>query len=249
METRRTEILNVSRLSRSFGKLAVLQEVTFSIYSGEIICLLGPSGCGKTTLLRLLAGLIPLQQGTVRFNGSGESLPGGLTEVGMVFQEPRLLPWRTAASNVALPFELKGVPMTGEVKQRIEGALSMVGLGDFRSSYPHELSGGMRQRVSLARALATNPKILFMDEPLAGLDIHTRQEFVEQILRIWTEKKITLLWVTHDLPEAIRVADRILVLSKRPGTVLATIPVPHPRQEPAGPEQTELEADLRKLFE
>ena len=183
METRRTEILKISHLSRSFGKLSVLKDVNFSIYSREIICVLGPSGCGKTTLLRLLAGLIPFDEGQVSLNGS-ETIGRRLTqlETGMVFQEPRLLPWRTVFANVALPFELMGTAIDAAVKQTISGALELVGLSDFAGNYPHELSGGMRQRVSLARALATNPGMLFMDEPLTGLDVHSRGEFMEQIL-------------------------------------------------------------------
>ena len=251
METGRTDILKISHLSRSFGNLAVLKDVTFCVYSREILCLLGPSGCGKTTLLRLLAGLIPFDEGQVSLNGSetaGRRL--NQPEIGMVFQEPRLLPWRTAFANVALPFELMGSAIDAAVKQTVNGALAQVGLPDFTGSYPHELSGGMRQRVSLARALATNPRMLFMDEPLTGLDVHSRREFLEQILRIWGDKRITLLWVTHDLQEAIRIADRIIDLSRRPGTVVATLPVPHPRRdEPGGPEELALETTLRKLFE
>jgi len=250
METRGTEVLKISRLSRSFGKLSVLNEVSFSVFSGEIICLLGPSGCGKTTLLRLLTGLLPFDPGSISLPGS-ETRDGRvcLPEIGMVFQEPRLLPWRTAFANVALPFEMRGQPVDAAVRRSVETVLAQVGLTDFAGSYPHELSGGMRQRVSLARALVTNPRMLFMDEPLSGLDVHTSREFVEQILRIWNEKHITLLWVTHDLPEAIRIADRIIVLSKRPGTVVAEIPVPHPRREQPGEDEMKLEAELRKLFE
>jgi NitT/TauT family transport system ATP-binding protein len=251
METGRTEILKISHLSRSFGKLAVLKDVNFSIYSREILCVLGPSGCGKTTLLRLLAGLIPFDEGQVILNG-GETAGRRLNqlETGMVFQEPRLLPWRTVFANVALPFELMGTAIDTGVKQTISGALELVGMPDFTGNYPHELSGGMRQRVSLARAMATNPRMLFLDEPLTGLDVQSRSEFMEQILRVWEDKRITLLWVTHDLREAIRIADRIIVLSRRPGTVVATLPVRHPRREQSGgPEELELEATLRKLFE
>ena len=250
METGRTEILKISHLSCSFGKLSVLKDVNFSMYSREIICVLGPSGCGKTTLLKVLAGLIPFDEGQVILNG-GETV-GRLfnqLETGMVFQEPRLLPWRTAFANVALPFELMGTAIGSTVKQTISDALGLVGLSDFAGSYPHELSGGMRQRVSLARALATNPGMLFMDEPLTGLDVHGRGDFMEQILRIWGDKRLTLLWVTHDLREAIRIADRIIVLSRRPGTVVATLPVLHPRSEQSlGTEELELETTLQQLF-
>ena len=250
METARTEILKISHLSRSFGKLPVLKDVNFSIFSGEIICLLGPSGCGKTTLLRLLAGLIPFQEGSISLNGN-ETKTGRLNHsgIGMVFQEPRLLPWRTAYANVALPFELRNISLASSVKQGIEEVLARLGLSDFSGSYPHELSGGMSQRVSLARALVTNPRILFMDEPLTGLDVHSRRDFLEQILSIWNDTNITLLWVTHDLQEAIGIADRIIVLSKRPGTVLATIPVPHPRKKERGTAEMDLETNLRRLFE
>jgi NitT/TauT family transport system ATP-binding protein len=249
MATGRTEILKITDLSKSFGKLSVLKNVNFSIESGEIVCLLGPSGCGKTTLLRLLAGLLPLQEGRVQLNGSETAGMRLKAEVGMVFQEPRLLPWRTASGNVTLPFELRRHFIDSHVKNSVSMALETVGLKDFAASYPGELSGGMRQRVSLARALVMDPKILFMDEPLTGLDVHSRKDFIEQILQVWSEKMVTFLWVTHDLQEAIHIADRIIVLSKRPGTVVATFQVPNPRQTGTGKPEFDLETKLRKLFE
>jgi ABC-type nitrate/sulfonate/bicarbonate transport system ATPase subunit len=251
METCRTEILKVEDLSKSFGKLSVLKDVSFSIYDGEMVCLLGPSGCGKTTLLRMLAGLLPFDRGGVSINGKDiHNKQLYHQDVSMVFQEPRLLPWRNAANNVALPFELSETPLNYEAKQAVASALELVGLVDFSTSFPHELSGGMRQRVALARALATNPRILLMDEPLTGLDVRTRGELQDEIIRIWSQKKMSLLWVTHDPQEAIYLADRIIVLSGRPGNVKAILPISlaRPRQR-MSPDMLNLEKDIRALFE
>jgi ABC-type nitrate/sulfonate/bicarbonate transport system ATPase subunit len=251
METCRTEILKVDDLSRNFGKLSVLKDVSFSIYDGEMVCLLGPSGCGKTTLLRMLAGLLPFDRGGVRINGKDiRSKQPYHRDVSMVFQEPRLLPWRNATDNVALPFELSEGTLSPEAKNAVENALELVGLADFTKSFPHELSGGMRQRVALARALATNPRILLMDEPLTGLDVRTRGELQDEIIRIWSQKKMSLLWVTHDPQEAIYLADRIIVLSGRPGNVKAILPISlaRPRQR-MSPDMLNLEKDIRALFE
>ncbi len=174
METRRTEILRIEGLSKNFGKLTVLKDVSFSIAEGELIAVLGPSGCGKTTLLRAVAGLVPFDGGRVLVRG--KDVAGHQSgDIGMVFQEPRLLPWRTTRGNVRLPFELAG--QTSGVDEAVTSALELVGLTEFADAYPHQLSGGMKSRVSLARALATEPGILLMDEPLTGLTCAPKKSF------------------------------------------------------------------------
>jgi len=248
VETGRAEILKVNGISLKFGELEVLEDINFSVYAGEVVCILGPSGCGKTTLLRIIAGLIPRREGSVLLNGreSGKSAPQGL---GMVFQEPRLLPWRTAAGNVELPFELAGAGLGETEHQSVASALAQVNLADFAGSYPHQLSGGMRQRVSLARTLVTNPEVLLMDEPLTGLDVCTREELQDEIIRIWQARQVSLLWVTHDPEEAVYMADRVIVLSNRPTRVQAILEtgLGRPRLRNS-PEIAALEQQVRRLL-
>ena len=247
-EGRSGEALSVSHLAKSFGRLAVLKDVSLSVGAGEFVCVLGPSGCGKTTLLRCIAGLIPCDGGAVAVDGQPVR-QRGLAEagIGLVFQEPRLLPWRTAAENVRLPAELRGAKHNDEA---VQSALKLVGLADFASAYPHELSGGMRQRVSLARALATHPRILLMDEPLTGLDVRTREELQDEISRIWAEVGMSLLWVTHDPEEAAYLADRIIVLSTRPTVVRGAMEVrlPRPRERRSASERA-LVGEIRSLLQ
>jgi ABC-type nitrate/sulfonate/bicarbonate transport system ATPase subunit len=214
------------------------------------VCILGPSGCGKTTFLRIIASLIPFDQGTIRV-GNQDILKNRdyLKDIAMVFQEPRLLPWRTARENVRLSLELKKGNIDDQDKQGIENAIALVGLSQFGSAFPHELSGGMRQRIALARALVTQPKILLMDEPLTGLDLRTREELQDEIINIWTKKRITLVLVTHDSEEAIHLADRIIVLSSRPTHIKGVIAVPLARpRERNSTVINELKAEIRKLF-
>lgn len=248
METQRSEALTIAHLAKSFGRLAVLRDISLSVCAGELVCVLGPSGCGKTTLLRCIAGLIPFDSGAVAAYGR-QLKQRELTKqgVGLIFQEPRLLPWRTAEENVHLPFELRS---TASDEEAIGAALALVGLTDFARSYPHQLSGGMRQRVALARALATNPRLLLMDEPLTGLDVRTREELQDEIIRIWAQKGMSLLWVTHDPEEAVYLADRIIVLSKRPTEVkgILEVPLERPRQR-MSEDVRRLEMGIRSLFE
>lgn len=246
METTGNIVLEVNNLSHVFGKLKVIEDISFDVKSGEVVCVLGPSGCGKTTMLRIIAGLMAVRHGRIRC--CGESL-SNRQDIGVVFQEPRLLPWRTAAGNVALPFELAGNRTAGSETGLVGKALDIVNLSDFKNSYPHQLSGGMRQRVSLARALVTNPRILLMDEPLTGLDVTTREELQEEIIRIWRDKKMSLLWVTHDPEEAVFMADRVIVLSKRPTTIktILHISIPRPRSRTAY-EFVTAEQELRRLL-
>ncbi len=250
METQRNQVLKIEDLSFNFGKLEVLKNISFTVFLGELVCILGPSGCGKTTLLRTLAGLVDASSGRMVF-GEKQSFnnTGRIDEIAIVFQEPRLLPWRTSRDNLKLPFELNKNHLDKEDERMIDSTLALVGLSDFACSYPHELSGGMRQRVSLARALVTNPRILFMDEPLTGLDVHTREELQLEIIRIWNTKRISLIWVTHDPGEAIFMADRIIVLSNRPTVVKKIINVGHgrPRNRNSN-EMMVLEQQIRSLL-
>jgi ABC-type nitrate/sulfonate/bicarbonate transport system ATPase subunit len=250
METGRTEILKVEHLCHSYDRLEVLEDITFSVYQGEIVCILGPSGCGKTTLLRILAGLVPSRQGSVKLLGHdmGENA-ASRQHIGMVFQEPRLLPWRTTTDNVGLPFELRGEERGEAEEAAISAALNMVSLPEFTSAFPHQLSGGMRQRVALARALVTNPAVLLLDEPLTGLDMRTREELQDEITAIRAQTRKSMIWVTHDPQEAVYLADRIIVLSGRPASIRGMLEVysPHPRLR-SDPAAAAMETRIRALF-
>jgi NitT/TauT family transport system ATP-binding protein len=250
METTGTEALVVKDLRKGFGPLGVLGGISFSVGRGELLCILGPSGCGKTTMLRIAAGLIPFDSGTVLINGDDiRKNRDCLKNVSVVFQEPRLLPWRSARQNVYLSFELRKDRRDGRDLAAVDKALALVGLSEFTGSYPHELSGGMRQRVSLARAIVTEPEILLMDEPLTGLDLRNREELQDEILRIWSQKKVTLVLVTHDPAEAIHMADRIIVLSARPARIKGIINVSIPRPRPRDSSTVrEMENTIRGLF-
>ena len=247
METGRAEVLSIDGLSKNFGVLPVLNAISFKIFEGELIAVLGPSGCGKTTLLRSVAGLLPFSSGRILVKGldvAGMQSP----DIGVVFQEPRLLPWRTTYENIRLPFELNRNHT--EVDDAIDSALDLVGLSEFKDAYPHELSGGMRSRAALARALAPDPRILLMDEPLTGLDVKTREELQDEIIRIWEKKRISLLWVTHSPEEAVYLADRIIILSGRPTRIkdVLSIEIPRPRSRHGG-KIDELNDRIRELFQ
>ena len=247
METGGNDVLRIEHLTKSFGRLVVLKDLSFSVAEGELVCVLGPSGCGKTTLLRAIAGLIPFNSSHIWIYGE-EPVYGKSRNIGMVFQEPRLLPWRNIIDNIKLPFELTG--RVTETDEAISSSLEQVGLSDFARAYPHELSGGMRSRVSLARALAQNPKLLLLDEPLTGLDVRTREELQEEILRIWNAKKMSLVWVTHAPEEAVYLADRIVVLSRRPTIIkdILIVDLSRPRVRQS-PEALRLTEEIRHLFE
>jgi len=204
------------------GALAALQDVTFAVRPGEFVCLVGPSGCGKSTLLRTLAGLQPPTHGRVWLDGQPVTAPR--RQVGMVFQKANLMPWRTVMGNVLLPLEMVGMPKL-KAHWRARVLIELVGLGEFVNAYPAELSGGMAQRVAIARALAHDPDVLLLDEPFGSLDALTRERMGQELLRVWGTQRKTVLMVTHSVPEAVFLADRVLALSQRPGTISATVPI------------------------
>lgn len=227
-----TALLEIKGLSKSFsvkGKtFEALHDINLSVGEKEFICLLGPSGCGKTTLLRIMAGLERPSSGAVLLDGVPIEGPG--PQRGMVFQEYSLFPWRTILDNVAFGLELKGVSKD-ERYDKARRYLKTVGLEDFENSYPHELSGGMKQRVAIVRALVNNPKALFMDEPFGALDAQTRNVMQSELLRIWQEQQKTVIFVTHSVDEAIYLADRVVIMSARPGQIneILDIEIPRPR--------------------
>jgi NitT/TauT family transport system ATP-binding protein len=200
-------------------EVAALDKVSFTVEEREFVSIVGPSGCGKTTLLKIVAGLIQPDTGQITYQGTQN--PSAV----MVFQDQGLLPWLTVGDNVGLGLELKRVPKSARRKQ-VHEFMKLVKLDGFESYYPHELSGGMRQRVALARAFLTNPDILLMDEPFGSLDAQTRIILQEELLNIWRTEQKTVLFVTHDIDEAILLSDRILVLSDRPGRIQQSIKIP-----------------------
>lgn len=210
--------------------LQVLGNVSFDVRQGEIVSLIGESGCGKTTLLRIIQGLIRLDAGSILVDGVPVKAPG--RDRGFVFQQASLLPWRTARQNVEFGLELQNMPRADRHRRATE-LLELVGLGQAAAQYPHELSGGMQQRIGLARALAIDPAILLMDEPFSALDAQTREVLQIELLRIHEKTAKTTLFVTHDLDEAIYLSDRVVVLAAKPGRVKKIIDVPfaHPRPE------------------
>jgi NitT/TauT family transport system ATP-binding protein len=209
-------LLDLARITKAYGRSLALDATSFAVEPGQFVSLLGPSGCGKSTLLRMVAGLDAPSTGKIQ-------APVG-SQVAFVFQEPALLPWRTVADNVQLPLELRGTPKAA-AKPLVDEALTLVGLQDFAGAYPRTLSGGMRMRVSLARALASKPALLLMDEPFAALDELSRQKLNDELLRIQAAASATVLFVTHNVFEAVYLSSRILVLSARPGRIIADIAV------------------------
>ena len=210
------------------GPVQALRGVDLAARPGEFVALVGESGCGKTTLLRILAGLVAPTQGEVRIDGA--RVGGPSQEVGVVFQRPVLLPWRTALENVLLPAQVQRLPLA-DAATEARNLLESMGLGDFLDRFPRHLSGGMQQRVAIARALLLSPSILLMDEPFGALDAITREQMHLDLLNIWTARQPTILFVTHDIAEAVFLADRVVLLSPRPGSVrqLFEVPLPRPR--------------------
>ncbi|MER7787003.1 ABC transporter ATP-binding protein [Streptomyces sp. NPDC097640] len=199
-----------------------LSGIGFTVRRGEFISVVGPSGCGKTTMLKILAGLIPGSEGAVRV--AGREVAGPLPEVGMVFQAATLLPWRTVLENVMVPVEVRKLDAR-VYRERAGKLLAMVGLAGFEGKYPHELSGGMQQRAGICRALVHDPAVLLMDEPFGALDAMTREYMNVELLRIWRESGQTIVFVTHSIPEAVFLSDRVVVLSPRPGRVAEVVDI------------------------
>ena len=210
------------------GRIEALRDINLAVGRGEFLTLIGRSGCGKSTLLRIVGGLLRPTRGEVFVDG--EKVTGPRRDIAMVFQRPALLPWRTVERNVLLPAEIFGW-RDAEVRDRAERLLELTGLRAFRKRLPHELSGGMQQRVSLCRALVQNPKVMLMDEPFSALDALTREELAVELQRIHLETATTIVFVTHSIPEAVLLADRVAVLSSRPVQVreLVDIDIPRPR--------------------
>lgn len=224
--------LLVEGVSHRYGELQALEGIDLAAREGETLALLGPSGCGKSTLLGIMGGLLAPSAGRVRVRGAAP--PDSLNHFTYVFQDFALLPWRTVAGNVALALEHHALD-AAERARRIDAALRLTGLAEFARAYPKQLSGGMRQRVGIARAIAVRPAVLFLDEPLSSLDAQTRELLMEDLIDIWGRERTTSVYVTHNLSEALRMADRIAVLSRRPGRVKEVIAVDIPLSERAAP--------------
>jgi len=211
-------------------EVQALLDINLSIAEGEFVALLGPTGCGKSSLLRLISDLIPPTSGMVTVRGAPASAARQDNAFGFVFQEPALLSWRTAIGNVRLPLEVVGYPSEQRIA-RCEDLLDSVGLLKFKEAYPHELSGGMKQRVAIVRALAWNPSILLMDEPFSALDELTRAQLQDDLLQLWSRERKTVIFVTHNISEAIYLADRVVVMSPHPGRIKTVLSpsLPRPR--------------------
>jgi NitT/TauT family transport system ATP-binding protein len=243
-------VIEGNRVRKTFAQTVIaLEEANFTVREGSFVSLVGPSGCGKSTLLRLVAGLIPASGGHVSVRGSEVTAPR--TDVGLMFQRPTLLEWRTAIENVLLPSEIRG-NVTAADRKKASEALHMVGLGDFEFSFPRQLSGGMQQRVALARLLQTGSSILLLDEPFGALDEFTRERLNLELLRIVSEINATTMFVTHNIGEAIFLADQVMVMTPRPGRLAKVIDVPFTRPRELSLMQTrefnDLVSEVREIL-
>jgi NitT/TauT family transport system ATP-binding protein len=236
-------IEGVTKIFSSGGRtMTALQHIDLAIPRGQFTCLLGPSGCGKSTLLNAVAGFSLPSSGVVTVDGEPVTGPG--PDRGMVFQEYALFPWMTVEDNIAFGLHIKGTSKA-EIRSRVGALLAMLSLSDFRQRFPKDLSGGMRQRVAIARVLALDSPIMLMDEPFGALDALTRRNLQDELLRIWGELKKTIVFVTHSIEEALYLADRIVVMTYRPGTVKCDLMVEMPRmRDPAAPEFNVLKREL-----
>jgi NitT/TauT family transport system ATP-binding protein len=233
----------LSRITHRYGDLTALDDVSLHAHEGEIVAIIGPSGCGKSTLLGIAGGILQPTSGEVVLRG--EPAPDTLNEITFIFQDFSLLPWLDVRGNIA--FVLKHHKLgQQELARRIDDALERTGLRDFANALPKQLSGGMRQRVGIARALAVRPAVFLMDEPLSALDAQTRELLLDDIMALWQRDHPTILYVTHNFQEAIRLADRVCVLSRRPGRVREIVEVDIPKTERARPEHQARLAELGK---
>jgi NitT/TauT family transport system ATP-binding protein len=208
-------------------RVQALSDVSLSIPEGQFVSIIGPSGCGKSTLLRLLSDLLKAREGQITIGNKNPEKARKSRDIGFVFQDPALMPWRSSLSNVLLPLQIMGDQK--DERRRAQAMLKLVGLGDFQSKRPDQLSGGMRQRVSIARALTYSPRVLLMDEPFGALDQLTREEMNQELLRIWDSNRTTVVFVTHSIAEAVYLSDRVLVMTHRPGTIAAEVDITLPR--------------------
>ncbi|MBS1972346.1 MAG: ABC transporter ATP-binding protein [Bdellovibrionales bacterium] len=240
------EVKNVSKTFRGQGKdVVALRDINLEIPAGQFVCLLGPSGCGKSTLLNGIAGFSSPTTGEIKVSGKPVTHPG--PDRGMVFQEYALFPWMTVEDNISFGLRLKKTNES-EIQKTVDRLLATLKLTEFRDRFPKDLSGGMRQRVAIARVLALDPPIMLMDEPFGALDALTRRSLQDEILKIWQENKKTVIFVTHSMEESIYLADRIVVMTYRPGTIKKDIMVdlPHPR-DPADMSFNKLKGEISRL--
>jgi NitT/TauT family transport system ATP-binding protein len=236
--------ISAQSVQKSFDTLEVLSRLDLEIRDCEFVSVLGPSGCGKTTLLRTVAGLEKATAGQILLDG--EPVTGPRPDLTLVFQNFRLLPWRTVEANVGYGLRLRGVPKA-EMRERVQQKIDMVGLSGYEKKYPYQLSGGMQQRVGLARALAIDPKYLLMDEPFGALDAQTRELMQEELLAIWTASPKTVMFVTHSIDEAIVLSDRVVVMEAKPGRIIDDITIPFERPRRAAEIRTDPRfAELRQ---
>jgi len=243
------DYIRIERLSKTFGDVTALRDIDISIEQGSFVSIVGPSGCGKSTLLRIVAGLLDYEHGSVALDG--QAIHGTRRDVGFVFQSSILLPWRTILENVMLPAEVLGLDMK-KARERALQLLHMVRLDGFEEKLPRQLSGGMQQRASIARALLHDPKILLMDEPFGALDALTRERMNLELQRIWAESGKTVVLITHSIPEAIFLGDTVLVMTPRPGSIerVLRVDLPRPRtmHAMATPEFGRIADEIRELF-
>lgn len=236
--------IDIDSVSKTYGSgedmLQVIEEMDFRVDPNELVIIVGPSGCGKSTLLKMIDGLVTPTSGEVRIGG--DPVTGSRSEVGMVFQDFNLLPWRTVVENVKFGLQVQGVDKETQREQALDW-INKVGLDGFEDSYPHELSGGMQQRVGLARALAIDPEVLLMDEPFGALDAQTKDQMQTELLRLLANQNKTVVFITHDIREAILIADRVLVMSTKPATILAELDIDFDR--PRWNRRTEIETSDR----
>jgi NitT/TauT family transport system ATP-binding protein len=251
LSRQKLELRGISMLySRRGQRFEALRNVSLGVEPGEFISIVGASGCGKTTLLRIVDGLVMPSRGEVRVDGQAVTKPG--PDRGFVFQQDALFPWRTVLDNVVFGLEVQGKSKR-EARERADGLIRLVGLAGFEQHFPHELSGGMRQRANLARALTIDPDILLMDEPFAALDAQTREIMQFELLRIWRSNRKTVMFVTHQIDEAVYLADRVVVMTSRPGQVKAILEVDIPRPRDLSVKRTpvflELVDEIWKMIE
>lgn len=232
----------IDAVSHDYSRLSVLQNISFNVASGETVAIVGPSGCGKSTLIGIVGGLIKPTSGRVMVTGN---IQKSLNPFTFVFQDFALLPWRTVEGNVGLVLEDHGLTRA-EIRERVDDCLARTGLLDFKKALPKQLSGGMRQRVGIARALAVDPAVLLMDEPLSALDAQTRELLMEDFLHIYDQQQTATLHVTHNLDEALILADRVVVLSRRPGRISEQLHVPIPRADRRKPAAAQSMAQLHQ---